>query len=228
MRVALLALLLAACAPTALAPSIIRYEPVDPAKGEVRFGVRTGPRLGNAITTRASGAFNGEADSFVPPNLGIAYDFAYTLPITRGFAVHFGAQGEVLYTIPLPAFGAMVGVSYRFQLGRVSIAPALGARGATDFMIGTLATRSSIVSGDASLTISGSDGELTRFGLAPFASVQHTFMPTARSEATTIFVGGLFFAHWKEVELFAGAGRVITTAGDHWNVPLIGVRGGGN
>lgn len=221
---ALALVLLGACAPTSLAPSIIRYEPLDPDEPENRLSMRSGPRLASALTSLAAGTVDTEVGTAAPPELGVALEYQRTQPLGRGFAFHAGVQAELFYFLPSPGIGLMGGISWRKQLGTVSIAPALAFRGATDFGIATSTPSGSFVSADFGLSISAAEGDTARLGITPFLSVVQSFRATMD---TVFFVGAMVFARFRSIELLVGFGRVYTR-GAAWNVPLLGVRAGGN
>src|SRR5206468_3331378 len=128
----------AACAPTTISPSIIRYGPLEPEKGGgTTLGLRTGPRLSTALAPVGSATLDTN-DAWAFPQWSLAYDLAFLKPIDERTAMHFGAQGEFYYPFPLPAYGVYVGVSHARQAGPLSIAPALCVRGATDFGLSSI------------------------------------------------------------------------------------------
>src|SRR5687767_9983292 len=116
----------AGCAPSTLAPTIIRVSPGDPTKTSGMIGVRTGPRISVplAATNSFSGArFHGDSNSFSPPQLSVAYDLGLVKPINASTALHAGAQGEFYYPFPLPGYGVYGGVSHVFRVGNLIITP---------------------------------------------------------------------------------------------------------
>jgi hypothetical protein len=207
-----------------VAPSIIRLPPTHLDESEFQFGLRTGPRIASVTQARSSGSFDGQSESDVLTASGVAYEFDYTRLVWRRLAIHAGVQTECLGGLPMPGLGLSVGVSYRWQLGRLSIAPAAAARGSTDFGISTIGGGpASHVSGDAALTLAVGGDDLSRIGLVPFIGVQRTFQ--AR-DTTSLLFGGLFAVRFRAVELFVGLGRGVIPGGPSWNVPLLGVRFG--
>jgi hypothetical protein len=221
---ALSLLCLAACAPTSLAPSIIRYEPLDPNEPEHRLGLRTGPRLSSSLARLEAGTLDRDVGTVAPPEVGLALEYQRTQPFTSGLAVHLGVQAEIFYALPLPGLGVMAGLSWRKQLGSASIAPAIAVRGATDFGIATVTVPGSFIGGDVGVSISAAESDTARIGVTPFFSVWQSLRG---SMATVLFTGAMVFARFRMVELLAGFGRMYT-GGAAWNVPLFGVRLGGN
>ncbi|MEW5737376.1 MAG: hypothetical protein AB1938_00535 [Myxococcota bacterium] len=218
-------LLLASCAPTSVAPSIIRLEAPDDRSSEFQFGVRTGPRITAVVESENAGVFNPSIDGTMPPELGAAYGLDYTRVVWKQLAIHGGVQAEFFGGLPLPALGLAAGLSYRWQVGRVSIAPALAARAATSFGFLFIGGSGHLFAADFSLTLSAAGTDRSRVGLAPFASVQHTLGPNV----TSILFGGLMIVRFESVEVFGGVGRAwLSPAGPAWNVPLVGVRVGGS
>ncbi|GMU63598.1 MAG: hypothetical protein AMXMBFR34_53610 [Myxococcaceae bacterium] len=218
-------LCLAACAPTSVAPSIIRLQPPRDRDSEFQFGVRTGPRLTAVTQSENAGGFNPAVGGTMPPELGAAYELDYTHVVWRQLAVHGGVQAEFFGGLPLPALGVAAGVSYRWQAGVFSIAPAIAGRGATSFGFDLVGGAGHILSADLSLTLSAAGSDRARVGLVPFASVQHTLGPNV----TSVLFGALVVMRFEAVEVFGGVGRAwISPAGPSWNVPLVGVRVGGS
>ncbi|MCC6334094.1 MAG: hypothetical protein IT380_08920 [Myxococcales bacterium] len=217
-------LCLAACAPTSVAPSIIRLQPPRDRDSEFQLGVRTGPRLTAVIQSESAGSFNPAVGGTLPPELGAAYELDYTRVVWRQLAVHGGVQAEFFGGLPLPALGLAAGVSYRWQAGIFSIAPAIAGRGATSFAVDLVGGKGHILSADLSLTVSAAGSDRARIGLVPFASLQRTFGP----DVTNLFFGGLVVVRFETVEVFGGVGRAwLAPSGPAWNVPLVGVRVGG-
>ncbi len=216
---------LGACAPTSLAPSIIRYEPLDPSEPENRLGIRSGPRLAQSLTTSKSGLLDPEVGTPLPPELGVSIEYQRTQALVGALAFHLGAQCELLYALPFPGIGLMAGLSYRHQVGSFSIAPAVAVRGATDFGISVATAAGSYFGGDVSVTLSAAEGATARLGLTPFLSIWES----VRSGTTdlVLFPGAMVFVRFQSVELLVGFGRVFT-GGTAWNVPLLGIRAGGN
>ncbi|MBL8916572.1 MAG: hypothetical protein JNM17_38080 [Archangium sp.] len=221
-------LALSACAPTSLAPTVIRYEPLEPSVGENRLGLRTGPRLSSAIARVEGGTLDDDIGTPAPPELGLGLEYVRLQPLIGNFAVHFGVQAEFFYAIPFPALGAFAGLSHRWQIGVLSIAPGLGLRAGTDF--GTITAAgppASTWGGDVSVSISLAEGETARIGVSPFFALWQTYSPTASGLNTAAFAGAVLFVRFTQFELIVGLGRVFAK-NTGWNVPLIGVRTGGN
>lgn len=220
--------LLTSCAPTSLAPTVIRYEPLDPSIGENRLGLRTGPRLSTALATLQNGTLDEDIGTPAPPEMGVGIEYVRLQPLIGNFAAHVGVQAEIFYAIPFPALSAFAGLSHRWQFGRVSIAPALGLRAGTDF--GTTAVSgppASTWGGDVGLSLSITEGETARLGLTPFFALWQTYSPTASGLTTAVFAGAIFFMRFTQFELIVGLGRVFANNAG-WNVPLLGVRTGAN
>jgi len=205
-----------------VAPSIIRLAPTHFDESEFQFGVRTGPRISAVNQAQTSGGFDEQKDGSTLPALSVAYELDYTRVVWRRLALHAGVQAECLGGLPMVGLGLSVGVSYRWELGRLSFAPSLAARGATDFgLLTNGGGPASFVSGDAAFTVSAAGGDLSRLGLAPFVSVQQTFQTQG---TTSLFFGGLLVVRFRSVELFGGLGRGYIPGGPAWNVPLVGLR----
>lgn len=230
MAVAAVAALLAGCPSTTLAPSIIQFAPVRPDRTEFQIGVRSGPRLATAYTSRARGTWAGDEDPFSPFNWGLAWDAAVTFPFKSGLAVHLGGQLEFAYPLPLPGVGAFVGASYLAQSGRFSIAPSLAVRGATDFGTGRATTAAiggvpgSAVSADVGITLGARVHDDVRFGLVPFVSLAAPFSSVA--VPLTVYAGAVLAVRVARMEFTVGFGRVIALDGTAFTVPLVGVRAG--
>jgi len=220
-------LLFAGCAPTTLAPSILRAEPLNPSEPENRFGIRTGPRLGPSISKLKDGTLDEEVGTPIPPELGVALEYSRAQPLWRGLSAHLAVQCEVMYAIPFPGLSASGGLSYRWQFGPVSIAPALAGRAGTDFGISVATTPGSFFGGDFGVSISAAEGDVARLGITPFVSAWRSFDPRTRVLDTGFFPGAMLFARFRSYELLVGFGRMFV-GGHSWNVPLIGVRYGGN
>lgn len=218
-------LLASGCASTSLAPSIIRYEPLNPEEPEVRLGVRTGPRLASSLAALQARTLDAEVGTPVPPELGVSLEYQRTQPLKGGLALHLGAQAELFYFLPAPAIGVMAGLSYRYQIGTVSIAPSIAARGSTDFGVSFVTVKGSAVGGDLAVTLSATEGGTARLGITPFFSAWAAF--NGENPVPALFAGAMLLARFHSVELLMGFGRVFS-AGTAWNVPLLGVRAGGN
>jgi hypothetical protein len=208
-----------------VAPTVIRMAAPADTDTEFHFGLRTGPRIPSVVEANAAGTFNPSVGGLVPPELGAVYEFDYTRVVWRQLALHAGAQAEFFGGIPLPSLGLGVAVSYRWQLGPVSVAPALGGRGATSFGLHLIGGTGHFLSGDFSLTLSVAGIDRSRIGLVPFVSLQQTF----GANVTSGLVGGLVAVRYDAVEIFAGVARAyLFPAGPGWNVPMVGVRVGGS
>jgi len=225
--------LLAGCAPTSLAPSIIRLPPYDAGKREVRLGVRSGPRLSAAISNMDRGLFNGDGGDLDVPNWSLAYDLSFTWPMNDVLALHAGGEGEFYYPIPVPAVGGWGGVSALWRKGRFGFAPALAVRLNTTlglapapFFNANSPGTGELVSADASCTLSAVGDELSRVALSPFVSV--SYLPGHATPGPVWYVGGVFVFRVKKAEVLGGVARVILPDGRNWNVPLVGLRAGEN
>lgn len=216
-----------ACAPTSLSPSLIRMTPPDPTRTATAVGgLRTGPRFSTALTPTSSlpgGTFVGDGNSFAFPQWSVAYDLGLTTPVSERTALHFGAQGEFYYPVPLPAYGAYIGVSHYVPVGPFSIAPALCVRGASDLGLPSLGGTGTNAGAEFSTTLALRAEDSIRLGLVPFVGYHQVW---AATESTALFTGGVLALKFEKIELTAGFGRVFLGSGQSWNVPLIGVRGG--
>ena len=224
-RFAALAALLSGCAPTLLAPSIIRYQPFDAETSDNRLSVRSGPRLATNLNSLAGGSLDTDEGATLPPELGVAMEYQRMFLVgPDGVALHLGAQAELLAILPAPGLGLMAGLSWRGQLGAVSIAPAVAIRGSTNFGLGVITIPGSQLGADACVTLALAEGKTARLGVTPFFSLTRVFGP---SNDTAAFTGALLFVRFLSFEVQMGVGRVFS-AGAAWNVPLLGVRMGGS
>lgn len=226
-RAALLALLGCACAPTALAPSVIRLgrPPLavnEEPKTELRFGLRSSPRIATAEAQLGTSSFAGTDDAFHSPPWSIAWDFQVGVPLNRVLQLHAGLGTEVLYGIPFPALSLMLGVSALWNVGPLGIAPALSVRGGTDFGLAFTGPSGSIVAFDFSPTLSGTGDSATWLGLTPF--VQGGWSFSARTDVRWLFAGAVVAMKFNRLELSAGFGRAFFPDGRAWTVPLVGLR----
>jgi hypothetical protein len=224
---------LAGCAPTTLSPMGIRMVPGSLDHVTARAGMRTGPRL--TVPLQAPEDFEGNRAPFSSPQWSVAYDADLLIPVSANTRVHVGFQGEVGCTeieatcpVPVPGYGLSMGLSHYFQLGDVSIAPAVMLRGATDFGLATVGGPGSMmgVEASASLAVHLDD---TVLGVVPFLGV-HRLVISERTASATY--GGLALAGHFElgdgefIELTAGAGRVDMRGVEPWWAPIFGIRGG--
>jgi|CXWL01.1.fsa_nt_gi hypothetical protein len=226
--VTLLFLTLQGCSPTVVAPSIIRVDPLKPEASGLRFGVRSGPRPAQVNNSLARAGFDGKADIFNVPEWSIAYDIAYTYPVTQRFSVHGGVQAEFLFPIPFPGVGAYLGGSYLIRVGDYAIAPSLSVRAASDLGLPSTSTGgpSSFVGVEFAPTLSFRPDERVWAGLTPFVSAQ--FLAAGRGDNSFLFAGGVFFFRIDKFELMGGFGQAWFADGRSWRVPLMGIRVGGN
>jgi hypothetical protein len=213
------------CAPTSIAPSVIRLEAPEPEATSFRLGLRSGPRVPLAEASIRAGAFRGDNDSFHVPEWSAAYDFALTLPLGRGVGFHAGVQAEFFYPIPMAALGGWVGFSWLFRVGPLAFAPAIAARGASDFGLVSVGGPANLFAGDAAVTISYRVEDRVWIGIIPFAS--QGFAGQAL-DTQYWFAGGCLMGRVGKVEILGGWGRVWVASGPSWNVPLIGIRAGDN
>lgn len=216
------------CSPTVVAPSIIRIDPLKPEAGGLRFGVRSGPRPAQVNNSLARAGFDGKTDIFNVPEWSLAYDIAYTYPVTERLSVHGGVQAEFLFPIPFPGVGAYVGTSYLFRLGNYAIAPSLALRGASDLGLPSTSTGgpSSFVGLEFAPTLSYRPDERVWVGVTPFVSAQ--FLAAARGDNSFLFAGGVFFFRLDKFELMGGFGQAWFADGRSWMVPIMGIRVGEN
>ncbi len=184
------------------------------------LGLRTGPRMVAALPGSPLD-FRGDSDSFhFPQQLSLAYDFGATRALSDRSALHFGAQGEFLYPFPLPAYGAYLGLSHAVTAGPITVAPAICARGGTDFGLGN--PSASQIGAELSASFSIREGT-SAFALAPFVSANGILSDRG---ATALYAGGVLALRFDKLEVTGGFGRVFLIGGQSWNVPLLGIRGG--
>lgn len=220
----------AGCAPSTLAPTIIRVTPGDPTKTSGMIGVRTGPRVSVPLATTGSfsGGFAGDSNSFSVPQLSVAYDLGLTKPVTRWTALHVGAQGEFYYPFPLPGYGVYGGISHLIQVGSLVVTPAVAVRGATDFGLSSIGGPGTFAGGEASMSIAWRPEEKVAIGIVPFVNVQHLW--TAGTETNAVYAGAVLVGHIETsvdtYELMGGFGRVFMPNVSSWNAPIIGLRAG--
>jgi hypothetical protein len=222
----------AACAPVTMAPMAIRMGPSDMKNINAAFGLRAGPRLSASVSGPPPGGgigtvFRGDNETFNIAQWAPAYDMFLSKGLTETTAIHIGAQGEVYYPFPLPAYGLYAGVSQYHRFGRLGIGPTLTARGATDFGIGLVGGPGTILGGEAACSIGVADDKLP-FALIPFYGFHGVF---ARSTVTpSHYAGGVVAlqAHFRSIffEVTAGFGRVLQPGQKSWNAPIIGIRVG--
>lgn len=224
---------LAGCAPTTLSPMGVRLVPGNPGQVTTHAGMRTGPRL--SVPLQAPEEFRGNRAPFSSPQWAVAYDANLLVPLGGGTGLHVGFQGEVgcdeieaTCPVPVPGYGLSMGLSHYFQLGDVSLAPAVMLRGATDFGLATVGGPGSVVGAEASLSL-GLRMDDTVLGVVPFLGVHRLVISDRNASAT---YGGLALAGHFElgdgmfIELSAGAGRVDMRGVEPWWAPIFGIRGG--
>ncbi|MCP3140888.1 hypothetical protein [Pyxidicoccus xibeiensis] len=224
---------LAGCAPTTMSPMGVRLARGGAGHVTKRAGIRTGPRLSVPLQTPEE--FQGNRAPFSSPQWSVAYDADLLIPVGGGTGVHVGFQGEVgcdeveaTCPVPVPGYGLSLGMSHFFQLGDVSIAPAVVLRGATDFGFASVGGPSSVlgVEASASLALHGDDAV---FGVVPFIGVHRLIISDRTASATYagVALAGQFEIGGGEfVELTAGAGRVDMRGVEPWWAPIFGIRGG--
>jgi hypothetical protein len=218
---------LGACAPTTASPMIIRMDPLRPNKNGIALGARTGPRLSTALpgnSTTPIGTHLGDDQPMSLPQLGVAYDVAFTTRITEDTAFHLGLQGVFYYPLPFPAYGVYLGASHYFTFGQFSFAPALLVRGSTDFGIpASIGGPASLVGTEASFSLAYHPLPNVTVGVVPFIGYHRIY---SRREASAFFTGGVLALRFNNVELTGGFGRVFMPGFDNWTVPIMGARGG--
>lgn len=230
LRVGLLLLVLAGCAPTTMSPAIIRTAAGDPDRTRAMLGLQTGPRLSAPYSSLGGSgtSFEGDRNTFAIPQFSFAYDLDFERAITPEFSAHFGAQGEFYYPLPLPGYGVYGGVSYRKAFGGFSIAPALSLSGSTDFGIGFLGGPGSIAGLEASTHFAYQSEDGVLVGIAPFAGVHRVFATGA--DQPSFFTGFVLVLHLERtggsLQGVGGFGRVYTPGQESWNVPIAGFKGG--
>lgn len=225
------------CAPTTISPTMSRLVRGDPAKLGTSLGLKSGPRLSVPLVAQLGPgpggpapvvSFVGDANSFSTPQWSLAYEVGLVKALENGFAFHAGAQGEFYYPFPLPGYGLYGGLSHYFQLGALSLAPALGVRGATDFGMSTIGGSGSFAGAEAALTIAVHPEPRLSLGLVPFASWQYVWTAAGNTQAT--YVGAVVAIHLDlgldKVEATGGFGRVFMPVVESWNAPILGVKVG--
>jgi hypothetical protein len=227
----LVGLVATGCRPTSTGPMVMRMGPGLPKQNFVQLGLRAGPRL-NAPQLAERGetdAFEGDAKPFIQEQWGIALDGALTLPVDERLAVHMGIQGEFI-GLPLPGYGLYAGLSYYVGSQKLGLAPALAARGASDFGLGSTDSTSSLFGLEASCAFTVQPEPGMSLGLVPFFGAQRSLVNPG-SQETAYFYGAVVAAQIalgegrSKLELSGGYGRA--RVGDtSWNAPLVGVRGG--
>lgn len=224
---------LCACAPVTMAPLALRMGPSDMKAVNAAFGIRTGPRLSSSVAPVPPGGgspftFTGDTAPFNLAQWAPAYDFVVSRGITETTAIHIGAQGEIYYPLPLPAYGVYAGVSQYHRFGRLGIGPTLTARGATDFGISFLSSPGSVVGGEAACSIGVAD-ETLPFAIVPFYGFHGVFLNTG-AIVPSHYAGATLALqrHFRSVyvEVTAGFGRVFQPGVRSWNAPIIGIRVG--
>jgi hypothetical protein len=230
-----------ACAPTTLSPTMTRLVRGDPARLGTILGIKSGPRLSVPLVAQLGSVpppgggsppattFVGDANSFATPQWSLAYEVGVVKALENGFAVHAGAQGEFYYPFPLPGYGLSAGISRYFQLGEgLSIAPAVGVRGATDFGIRTIGGSGSFAGAEVAVTIAVHPESRLAVGLVPFASAQYVW--TAAGDTPALYAGAVMAVHLDlgldKVEAVGGFGRVFMPVVESWNSPILGARVG--
>jgi hypothetical protein len=144
--------------------------------------------------------------------------------VVSNLALHLGLQGEFYYPFPLPGYGLYAGVSYEWRVGNLAIAPALSARGATDFGFSTLSSMwSSILGGEATLSVVYYSEEKVTLGVVPFFGLHQV---DSTRDGLALYPGVAFTARAGDFEFSAGAGYAIIPNLASWPAPIFGVRGG--
>lgn len=220
-RLLLLGLLLASCAPTLVAPSILRLPAVDqPQALGLSLTARLGPRVPTTLAAIRSNRFNPQTDSWRVPELGVAYDLSLQKPLAAGVSLHVGVQGEFFYPLPFPGYGVTLGISKLIRGAHWSVAPSLATRAATDFGLRGLGGPGSFVAVDGAITLALLDGENAALGVAPFVSGVFSFGATRDFVGV---VGALGFARYRGWLLQGGAARALLADGTQWTVPMLGL-----
>jgi hypothetical protein len=210
---------------------VMRLGPGLPKQGFVQLGLRTGPRLNAPQLAEhgETGPFEGDARSIDAEQWGILVDGAVTLPVDERLAVHLGVQGEFV-GLPMPGYGLYAGMSYYLGSQKLGLAPALAARGASDFGLGETDSTSSLFGLEASCALTVQPEPGMSLGLVPFYGVQRSLVNPG-SQETAHFYGAVVAAQVSfgegrtRLELSGGYGRA-RAGGISWNAPLAGVRGG--
>jgi hypothetical protein len=217
------------CAPATMSPMIIRMDPATAGQSTVMLGVRSGPYLSEPLS--AGGGPANDANAFATSQWSpVSYDLSLTRRLNAVWAFHVGGQGAFAYPVPIPGYGLYAGVSALFRAGPFSFAPAVAARGATDFGIRSVGGPGSIVGGEATLTLALSPEPDLSIGLIPFAGIHQVWSDAGNDvayyygavAAVTLKLGPNF------LEVSGGAGRAVLpgTTSDGWTVPITGVRVG--
>jgi hypothetical protein len=220
---------LCGCAPATMSPMIIRMDPANVGQSTVMLGVRSGPYLSEPLA--AGGGPANDANAFATSQWSpLSYDLSLTRRLNSVLALHVGGQGAFAYPLPIPGYGLYAGMSALFRVGAFSFAPALAARGATDFGIRSTGGPGSIVGGEGTLTLSISPEPDLTIGIIPFAGIHQVWSDAGNDvayyygvvAAVTLTLGPNL------LEVSGGAGRAVLpgTTSDGWTVPIMGVRVG--
>ncbi|WP_164016627.1 hypothetical protein [Pyxidicoccus trucidator] len=223
----------AGCAPTTLSPMGVRLARGDPSHMTTRAGMRTGPRM--SVPLQAPEDFEGNRAPFSSPQWSVAYEADLLFPVGGGTGLHVGFQGEVgcdeleaTCPVPIPGYGLSMGLSHYFELGDVSLAPAVMLRGATDFGLASVGGPSSVVGAEASASLAVRMDD-TVVGVVPFLGVHRVVIGDRTTTATyggMALAGHFEFGDGEFLELTAGAGRVDMRGVEPWWAPIFGFRGG--
>jgi hypothetical protein len=206
--------------------------PLESGEPVTRVGLRTGPRL--SVPLSRPDEFRGDDAPFSFPQWSLAYDAEVLVPMGGQFGMHLGFQGEVgcergggSCPIPVPGYGASLGLSHYVGNGTFSFAPAVVLRGASDFGLGSTGGPGSLLGVEASTTFALHEGT-TALGLVPFCGVHRVL--GSSTEATALYFGAVLAGHFASggefLEVTAGLGRAEMRDGPRWTVPLFGLRGG--
>ncbi|MCY1002940.1 hypothetical protein OWM54_37910 [Myxococcus sp. MISCRS1] len=226
---------LAACAPSAVGPMVMRLGPGSAQQRMLQAGIRTGPRLsapiaGTVPSVGTDDRFRGDDASFSTQQWGLAFDAAMTWPLTERLHLHTGLQGEMFLPLPVPGYGVYAGMSYYIGSEQLGLAPSLAVRGASDFGISSSkGGPGSMAGAEATCALSFSPEPGVSVGLVPFVAV-HTLSSHGVSNGS-LYYGGVVAARftwgWLDtLELSGGFGRARVGDSTSWNVPIVGVRGG--
>ena len=223
----LLAWAIAGCAPTALAPTILRLDAPEPHERQLRLGLRTGPRPSAAIPSFEAQARAPASAPFEPPELGAAFEVTNGFPLgDTDTMLHVVAQAELFPPLPAPAVGLGAGLSHLFRAGRFAFAPGVSVRGSSDFGLKTsVGGPATVVSGDVSLTASVRVEDWLQVGFTPFFAASWVAPPMDR---TLLQAGGVAVIRLWRFELLGGLSHAFLANGEGWDVPLVGLRVGDN
>ncbi len=223
---------LAGCAPTTMSPMVVRLGPGNPDRNLLQGGVRSGPRITAPLAHRdgqGDVTVSGNSNLFDFDQWSLAYDFAVSVPLADRTRLHIGAQGEIYYPAPLPAYGLYTGVSHYFGTDRYGVAPALVLRGASNFGIDGVGGPGSMFGAELSTSLSYSPEENVSLGLVPFVGIHR--VSSGDQSANALYFGGalalsLPLGAQTHLEVTGGFGHVKVRGSPGWTAPIMGLRGG--